>query len=122
MHLVKLVTMYVGAQTTNKGRLKNLSNRINGVERMELSDTQTLRILRSPDGPEATTSQEMAQGLDALAHKFKELAQDLRAGKIFICPSCGGSAFCGTDRDGDVHVDMEVHFKQTIPEKIAGPN
>jgi hypothetical protein len=82
---------------------------------MELSDTQTMRILRSADGADTTTNQEMAQGLDAIANKFKELARDLREGKIFTCPSCGGAAFAGTDKDGDFHIDMELHFKATIP-------
>jgi hypothetical protein len=89
---------------------------------MSLSDTQTMRILRSPDGADVTTNNEMAQGLEVMATQFKVLASNLREGKMFVCPSCGGAAFCGTDKDGDVTVDMELHFKLTIPNKPVVPN
>lgn len=89
---------------------------------MSLSDTQTMRILRSPDGPEATSNADMAQGLEALSTRFKSLAQDIREGKMFTCPSCGGAAFAGTDKDGDYHIDIELHFKATIPTKGVVPH
>lgn len=89
---------------------------------MTMSDTQTMRILRSPDSNEATSSQEMATGLDALAHKFKDIANDLREGKVFTCPGCGSAAFAGTDKQGNYHIDIELHFKATIPKKDGPPN
>ena len=89
---------------------------------MDLSDTQRLRTIKLPETNAGTTDQEMATGLDALAHKFKTIAQDLREGKMFTCPACGSAAFVGTDTDGDVHIDMQLHFKLTIPAKKAGPN
>lgn len=93
----------------------------NGVD-MSLSDTQTMRILRSPDGPEVTSNEEMAQGLEVLSNNFKNIARDLREGKMFVCPSCGGAAFCGTDKDGDIAVDIELHFKAVTPTKRVVPN
>jgi hypothetical protein len=90
---------------------------------MSMSDTQKLRILKSPDALEATTtSNEMATGLEAIAHKFKDLAQDLREGKMFTCPACGSAAFAGTDTNGDYHIDLQLHFKATTPIKGVAPN
>lgn len=89
---------------------------------MDLSDTQRLRTIKLPEVNEATSNADMATGLDAFAHKFKQLAQELREGKVFTCPACGSAAFAGTDEDGDVHIDMQLHFKLTIPAKNAGPN
>lgn len=93
----------------------------NGVE-MSLSDTQTLRILRSVDGPDVTSSDEMAQGLDVLARRLKEVANDLRAGKAFSCPTRGGAAFFGIHNDGSTHIDIELVFIPVIPPTEVAPH
>jgi hypothetical protein len=93
----------------------------NGVE-MSLSDTQTLRILRSTDGPDVTSNDEMAQGLEAIATKFKEVANDLRTGKLFSCPVRGGAAFAGTHVDGSYHIDIELVFVPVTQPAEAAPH
>jgi hypothetical protein len=58
----------------------------------------------------AARTDEMAEGLEAIATKFIEVANDLRTGKLLSCPSRGGAAFAGMHNDGSFHVDIELVF------------